>query len=286
MDVFWTIVNCPVYGDLKNEIKSIVSVNPYPWKDFAILCLEDERLASTKTQIVLGIESSGRVCALTWVSLPDPNFFLIGSNYAFIFNVFVHAQLRHKGLATTAMNIAIQNARKNYCSGVLLASNDQSLRNSFYSKIGFDNHNLDPWLMLLKFENVLQAETGKARFEKKLDLIIRSTTQHDLATIQSLCYQSRLRISGDTITKVYSEEIEEEFCKRSLKLNLRQLLLRGYLNGKKFVLWMFREENNSTYELLSDDFNDNDIHSLLKLSDAWQKKTYKIKNTELYNLKY
>ncbi len=267
MNPIWAILTCPVHGSIGKALRGQIQKFPQPWKTHALLCLNLKLLTATKTYIIVGLDQKLGLIASIWISLPDKIILSGWESSAFIFNVYVPLKYRGKGLGKHIVQMACSTAKSEGVDYILLATNQLELRDNFYSKLGFEPLDNDPWLM--RYNCRLRK---KNRFNLKIDInyIIRAVSPHDLATIQSICAHKHWRHENGNISISGPIECEEDFSAVFVnKTIFSQFLLKGKYHDNNFLSWVSYDESGELIQRILYDYNEKGLinisGNLLKL---------------------
>jgi hypothetical protein len=218
-----------VLGELRRNVLAVASQQAEPWRGRICGLVNDERVSSAKTVLVLGLSPDGSVASSAWITLPDPSMFTGILRAAFIAGVYTDERLRGRHFATDAVERGCRVAARSGAECALLAASDQRL----YRRIGFTPVEPDPSLMLRH----LGAST-----QSRVIPVIRQGTANDLATVQSICAQPHLLICANDVNSQVPSEVEQEFCQGLSSSYSRQYLISAFFQAQWFTAWCKRDD--------------------------------------------
>lgn len=160
--------------------------------------------------------------------------------FSFISNVFVLPEFQHRGIASKCIKICESLSKKHYCSGILLATSNKTLKEEFYSKLNFFTYKRDEWLLK---KDIISKKNTIIPYKETLYV-----TPFDLATIQSLCAFPHCIIIDDTIEHVDCCEIEEDFINLIIKYPNQFLYVETteiYFTPK--IVWVILDNESHRY---------------------------------------
>ncbi len=169
--------------------------------------LNEKKHSSTFFYLIVGYYKQQLISSV-FLYIPNKRF-PQEMRFSFISNVIVLPDFKHKGIATKSITICESLSRKHYCSGILLATSNKTLKETFYSQLNFCMYKSDDWL--LKKDLIVKNTAVKQCKE------IFNVTPFDLATIQSLCAFPHYKIIDNIIEFVDCCEIEEDFISLAMK---------------------------------------------------------------------
>lgn len=229
----WVSIDCPVLSDLRGDVLGVASQQAEPWRSRICKVVNDDRVSSSKTIVVLGLSPDGSVACSAWISLPETSVFTGVVRAAFIAGVYTSERYRGQHFATDAVERGCRIAMRFGAECVLLAASSQQL----YRRIGFNPVEPDPSLML--------RELGMSA-QSRVVPVIRQVTANDLAIIQAICAQPHLQICGNDVALQTPSEVEEEFCQGLSTSNSRQYLISALFQSQWFTAWCRRDATQAT----------------------------------------
>jgi len=272
MGIAWTVITCPVYGKLQNELVHLIENKPEPWRSHALGCLQTEKFTSLRTMLILGLDDEAHVRASAWLSVPDMILLRDFKAWTYLYHVYVQPEFRLQGLGEKTIQQVIAETEKYDVTGILLSAGDEKVRQSFYGHLGFVDVPPDPWLMTKHKERSLH---GKSRKYAQSSTILRQVSLHDLATAQSICAHRHWICTPKESSEVGPQECEEDFCGLFTDDKASSFFVRiPYQNG--IVLsWVVNSVHGWIQRLLCPDIKNNDLVEKIasKIGDITEKVT-------------
>lgn len=191
----------------------------------------------------------GQIISSIFLYIPDQNL-PQEMRCAFIANVIVLSDFQHRGIATRGMKISERICEKHNCSGILLATSNENLKEKFYYKLNFNRYRNDDWLLKKDLNTKPYTEAHCQKIYK--------VTSVDLATIQSICAFPHYRIQKKIIKVIECCEIEEDFLKLLENFPNQFLYMENISsNNNSIIAWVVFDKNTCNDIILN--FRNNDI---------------------------
>lgn len=259
--IIWAVIPCPIYGDFRRQILENILAKPDPWVTQARRCICSERITGAKTMVLVRLDSGFRIDASVWISFPDCVALMPFEGFPYLFHVHVLPGRRSRGIGKQLIRRACEYLERRGFGRILLSSGHPELRDRFYNALGFVPVGDDPYLMVYSPERPVTKVSTEFQHLGLPAGRLRSISDHDLATVQSICGVRHWGCSSGGCKIESPEECEEEFC-RVCHRGTDQFLIAGFFSMRRFVSW-YREEGESwTQKIVADDMDFGEIKEL------------------------
>ncbi len=267
MKMQFRILSPPFPNSLIEDLISLHKDKEKSFKEYTKFLLsfsvtDKENSLSDSFYLIVGYYDQ-RLISTVFLYIPNEDF-PQEMRFSFIANVIVAPKFKHKGIASNSIKTCEYVCKKHHCSGILLATSNENLKDNFYSKLNFCKYRSDDWLLKKEIISKITA--------LKICHYIHKITPFDLATIQSICALPHCKINDDIIEVVDCCEIEEDFINQFMQYPNQFLFFENISpSNTPTIAWVIYE-NNSYKQIVINGITHNDLNfKVSKIKDSINK---------------